>query len=237
MTQLAKSSKAINKLYIEILAHESKTICFTSPLFTEGITTIASAVAKAATAFGRKVLYCDFGNYNTSLSKQLNLEFKATQGSILEQAFDNIKYSDKDGFYIMPLPGPRPFELSLIEKEMLNDFFNKLKEQFDLIIIDCHCFNKYQPHTISTRYLSEAANATVLIVLSGVTTKEAVEETVEEMKKIGTHLIGCVMNDFKYPRLIDELYKETSRLDRYVPKFAEYLRQKMRNSVILNMEI
>ena len=234
--QPGKSSKAINKLYVEILAHDSKTVCFTSPSRNEGITTIACATAVAAATFGRKILYCDFGNYNTSLSKRLNLEFKATQGSILEQSFDNIQFIDSHGFYILPLPGPRPYEVSLIEKEPLRIFFDTLKKQYDLILIDCNSFNKYQPFTLSTRYLSEVADVTILIVLSGVTTKEAVEEAVEEMKNIGTHLLGCVMNDATSPRLVDSLCHATEYLDKYFPDLAQSLRKKLRDSVVLSID-
>jgi Mrp family chromosome partitioning ATPase len=218
------------------LAQASKTVCFTSASFQEGSTTIACATAQAAAAFGRKVLYCDFGNYNTSLSKKWHVIYQEAPDNVLDQACDSIKYVEELGFFIMPLPGPRPYDTSLIEKKDLAPFFDKLKQDYDLIIIDCNNFNKYQPYALSTRYLCEVADAAVFIILSGGVTKDNIQDTVEEMRRSGAKLIGCVMNDVNYPRLLDELCKATKHLNKFFPKFAESLRKKLRKSVVLNIE-
>lgn len=236
MINSSEIEKAINKLYIQILALKSKTICFTSASLLEGITTIASATARVASNLGRKVLYCDFGNYHTSLSAKWHVVYKEAPDHILEQAYDSIKFIPELGFYLMPLPGPRPLETCLIEKKELSLFLDKLKEEYDLIIIDCNSFNKYQPFTISTRYVCEVADATVLILLSGVVTKEIVKDTVDEMRNTGANIIGCVMNDLHYPRLVDQLYEKTYLLNAYFPDAAESIRKKLRRSILLNIE-
>lgn len=226
----------VNKLYIKILAQGSKTVSFTSATMKEGTTTIASLAAKSASSFGRKVLYCDFGNYNTSLSKKWQVIYKEAPDNVLGQAIDSISFVEELGFYVMPLPGPRPYDTSLIDKNDLSVFFEKLKKDYDLIIIDCNNFNKYQPYALSTRYLCEVADATVFVILSGGVSKDIIKDSLDEMRASGAKLMGCVMNDLNYPRLLDELCKETHYLDAYFPAFAESLRKKLRKSIILNVE-
>lgn len=237
MTDPIIQNQSINKLYVKIVDQYCKTVCFTSVGLKEGITTIASLTAKAAASYGRRVLYCDFGNYNTSLSKQLNIEIDAKEADFLELTTTNIQFIEQLGFDLMTLPGPRPLDTSLIKKERLESFFNELKEKYDLIFIDAHTYNKYQPYTLPTKMLCEVADATILIILSGEVTVSEVKETTIEMVQSGAKLLGCVMNDRDYPRLVDELCKKSTWLDKYFPKQAELIRQKLRESVLFNIEI
>lgn len=237
MTDPIIRSQSINKLYVKIIDQDCKTVCFTSVGLKEGITTIATLTAKAAASYGRKVLYCDFGNYNTSLSKELNIEIAHTDEDFLELSKNNIHFIEHFGFDLITLPGPRPLDTSLIKKERLETFFNALKKKYELIIIDAHCYNKYQPYTLPSKLLCEVVDATVLVILSGAVTVNEVKETATEMLHTGAKILGCVMNDRDYPRLVDELCKVSTRLDKYFPKKAELIRQKLRESVILNTEI
>ncbi|MFA6303651.1 MAG: hypothetical protein WC627_11060 [Legionella sp.] len=237
MTIYRKRSQSINKLYVAIIECGCQTVCFTSAELEEGLTTIASVVAQTAASYGRRVLYCDFGNYNTSLSVQLHMEIVAKEGSQLKLDPDTIRHVDELGFDLMTLPGPRPLDTSLIKQENLEVFFSELKTKYDLIIIDAHSYNKYQPYTLPTRLLCEVADATVLVILSGVVTLIEVKDTTTQMVESGVKLLGIVMNDRDYPRLLDELLKVTTRLDKYFPKLAIYIRKKLHSSVILNTEI
>lgn len=237
MTIHSKRSPAINKLYVAIIENGGQSVCFTSAELKEGITTIASELALTATSYGRRVLYCDFGNYNTSLSVQLRKEIAAKENSLLQLDLNTIRFVDELGFDLMTLPGPRPLDTSLIKKETMDVFFTELKKKYDLIIIDAHSYNKYQPYTLPARMLCEVADSTVLVVLSGEDTLAELKETTTQMVASGVKLLGIVMNDRDYPRLLDELLKETTRLDKYFPKIADLLRERLHSSVILNTEI
>lgn len=237
MTDLINRVQAINKLYVQIIEQGSNTVCFTSIGLKEGITTIATALAQTAVGYGRKVLYCDFGNYNTSLSKQLHIEISATNKDSLELDPRTIQFVPKLGCDLMTLPGPRPLDTSLIKKEVLEDFFYSLKKNYDLIIIDAHCYNKYQPFTLPSRLLCEVSDSTIVIILTGTVTLTELKQTTKDMVEAGVKLLGFVMNDRDYPRLVDELCKVSSRLDKYFPKLGALLRKKLQESVILNTEI
>lgn len=237
MTDSPLRSQSINELYVKIIETGCKTVCFTSAGFQEGITTIASALAATAAAYGRKVLYCDFGNYNTSLSKQLHIVVAAPKDNLLKLNPRTIQAADSLNFDLFSLPGPRPLDTSLVTKSTLLNFFDPLKEKYDLIVIDAHSYNKYQPHAMPVHLLCEVADATVMVILSGKVSLIEVKQATTEMTESGAKLLGFVMNDRDYPPLVDELCKATSRLDKYFPKLAAILRQRFRDSVMLNTEL
>lgn len=234
---LMQRSQSINTLYVKIIESGCKTVCFTSMEMGEGTTTIASALAQKATGYGRRVVYCDFGNNNTSLSKKLNMEIIATEDNLLRLDVDSTRLVEKLGFDLVTLPGPRPLDTSLVKKETLTVFFDELKKKYDLIIIDAHSYNKYQPHTLPPRMLCEVADATVLIILAGEVPLTEVTQATHDMVESGAKLLGFVMNDRDNPRLVDELCRATTYLDKYFPKLATLIRQKLRDSVILNIEL
>ena len=227
-------ANAIRKLYDEIMGSKSKTVCFTAATEKEGTTTIACATAEMASSLQQNVLFCDFTDYSTSLSKKFNKSFKEKIGDHLEQVYENIHFIEKYGFSI--LPPPIPLIPILMKKEVLADLFNILKKQYDLIIIDSNNFNDYGGNALSARSLCEVTDSTTLIILSGGVSEARVKETATNIARSGGKLIGCVMNDANYPRLVDELCRETSLLEKGFPRAAKTLRDWLRKSTFFNIE-
>lgn len=227
-------TNALRKLYDVIARHKSKTICFTASTANEGTTTMASATAEIAAALNQKVLFCDFTNYSNSLSKTLNLHFQETKGDHLEQIYENIHFVEKLGFYL--LPPPVSLISTLARPKIMTDLFELLKKQYDLIIIDSNSINDYSGNIFSAASLCEAADATILVILSCVVSETEVKDTAGNIVRSGGKLIGCVMNDLNYPRLVDELTRQTYRLENKFPDYAESLRKWLKKSSFFNME-
>lgn len=234
MSTNTEVTNAIRKLYDEIKGNKSSTVCFTAATEKEGTTTIACATAEMASKLQQKVLYCDYTDYSTSLSKKFNKQFKETKGDHVEQVYQNIHYIEKFGFSI--LPPPVPLVPILIHKEVVADLLTVLKKQFDLIIIDTNNFNDYSGNALSARSLCEVADSTILIILSGGVSEARVKETATNIARSGGKLIGCVMNDTNYPRLVDELCRQTDLLEKRFPNTAETLRNWLRKSTFFNIE-
>ena len=228
-----KISNEITILYEEILLHKSKSVCFTSSTSKEGTTTVACALAIAA-ALQQKVLYCDFTNYVTSLSKKFGKTFQSTNDSPLEQIFNNIYPLEKQHFDLMPLPAPLIHELMV--EGFLTALFDQLGQQYDLIIIDSNGFHRYKESSLPTSSVSSAADSTILVVLSGGVSEVEVQQTVNSIIDGGGKLIGIVMNDIQYPRVVDELCELTHYFDKFAPELSKKIREKLRASVILNTE-
>lgn len=234
MNQSPGNTNAMRKLYDVITRHKSKTVCFTATTENEGSTTIACAIAEVAANLKLKVLFCDFTNYSTSLSKKLGKQFQEVKGDHLEQIYANIHFIENKGFYL--LPPPASIVSTLMRNEILDNLFQLLKKQYDLIIIDSNSFNEYGDNTFSTRNLCEAADSTVLVILSGGVSEARVKETANNITRGGGNLIGCLMNDVNYPRLVDELCRQTNRLETRFPEFAKFLRRWLRKSPFFNIE-
>lgn len=227
-------TNALRKLYDVLTRQKIKTVCFTSSTEHEGTTTIACATAEIAAALKQKVLFCDFTNYANSLSKTFNIQFHESKGDHLEQIYENIHFMEKSGFYL--LPPPVGLVHTLTRNQVLSDLLALLKKQYDLIIIDSNSFNDYGGNIFSSVNLCEGADATVLVVLAGSVSENDVRETATNITRSGGKLTGCIMNDVNYPRLVDELSRETYRLEKKFPDFAKSLRHWLKKSSLFNIE-
>src|SRR4051812_19532839 len=128
MIKNPETKDAVNKLLDLIAHHKSRTVYFTSSVKKEGVTTIARITAEIAASHYEKILYCDFTDYNTSLSKQHNVLFEETKGDHLEQIYANIQFIEKLGFYL--LPPAIPILGTLMRHEILGGLFQLLKKQY-----------------------------------------------------------------------------------------------------------
>lgn len=235
ITKTQRLMTSLTKIYDEIVTHKSKTVCFTSSTAKEGTTTIACAVAEVAVSLNQKVLYCDFCDYTSSLSKQLKKTFHATQKDYLEQVDENIHFIETLGLFLMP--PPTALIPNLLRKGFLSTLLDHLKKDYDLIIIDSNYYNCYSEGVLSTNNLVQVADSTVLVALSGVVTEINVKRTADKIIHDGGKLIGLILNDFNYPRLPDDLIRATHHLDEKFPDTAEKIRLWIQNSDFLNTEI
>jgi cellulose biosynthesis protein BcsQ len=226
--------QSLLKMYDEITTHQYKMVCFTSTSPKEGTTTIATAFAKAVAASGLKVLYCDFTDYDSSLSKLLGKSFVEGKGKLKDVLDKNIHFIESHNFYLIPPPA---IDKHSIKKADLKQTLDQYKDQYDFIIIDSNYF-LYQPNEIlSANNLCQLADSTILIILSCGVSEEEVKEVSDKMKLKGIKLIGFVMNDLNYPKLIDEIYEASHALDAYFPTISNKLREWLTKSSILNMDI
>lgn len=225
---------SLTKIHDEISTHQSKTVCFTASTAKEGTTTIACAVAEVATSLKQKVLYCDFSDYESSLSHHFNKKFQSTPRDFLEQAYDNIHFIDSLNLYL--LPPPTPLIPNLLRKDSLSTLLDHFKKDYDLIVVDSYFYNSYIEGVLSTNHLVQACDATVLVALTGGVTEVSVKRTAEKIAHDGGKLIGLVLNDYNYPRLPDELMRASHHLDNNFPDTAEKLRAWIQSSDFLNTE-
>jgi Mrp family chromosome partitioning ATPase len=232
--KLSELNNSLIRLYDEITMQQNKAVCFTASSPQEGTTTIASGMAKAVASLGLKVLYCDFCDYDTSLSKQLNQNFVKSKGDALAQFNNNTYFIESLGFHLIP---PPVNHLTLLDNEVVTQLLEQAKEAYNLIVIDTNYFNNHSAVGKATDKLYKITDSTVLVVLSGGVTEEAVKGVVDKMHHKGIKISGIVMNDVNNPKLIDELTQASHKLDEYCPKIANKLRVWLDKSSLLKIEI
>lgn len=136
--------------------HGTRSILVTSALPQEGKTTTASALAKAATDRGIRVLLVDADMHSihplqkTKAVRAIGLS-EAVRGALQNQQDESTErlMIPSDRRDIKPLP--------LISMPVMSDVMNQLKEQHDLVIVDappvlvggdCWMLSRYVEHTV-----------------------------------------------------------------------------------------
>jgi len=92
--------------------------------------------------------------------------------------------------YIMPAGTPPPNPAELLASANMRDLILQLREQYDHIVIDT-------PPTLSVTdavVLSPRADATILVIRSGQTTKQALRRSRDILTQVNAHVAGVLLN-------------------------------------------
>lgn len=96
-----------------------------------------------------------------------------------------------DGLEIVPAGRPTPNPSELLASARLREFLGRLRERFDLIIIDSPAVLAVADATI----LSRSVDGVVLVVRAGATHRDAALRARRQLEVVGARLIGFVFND------------------------------------------
>ncbi|MFH0756019.1 MAG: polysaccharide biosynthesis tyrosine autokinase [Bacteroidota bacterium] len=178
---------------------ESPVIMITSAMPGDGKTFSAVNLASAYSLAGKKTLLVGFDMRRPTLSKCFNIEKIVGLStyligkSTLEQIIFDTGYPNLHLIPSGPIP-PNPGELSNSEK--VREMFQKLKEQYDFIVVDTAPIG-----AVSDNYFTATiADATLIMVRHGQTNKKYLEITLTEAAAYGIHGLSLLVNDFKLGR-------------------------------------
>ncbi|MEM8874437.1 MAG: polysaccharide biosynthesis tyrosine autokinase [Planctomycetota bacterium] len=171
-------------------------ILVTSPLSGDGKTTTACNLAAAIADSGRKTILLDADCRRPSVCRYLEVD--ASQGLTnvlgvespdlsLDKAIQNTSVANLDVLPCGPVPD-RP-------AEMLNgaDFcetMETLREKYDVIVVDSP---PVLPVT-DARVLSDKADATILVLRAGTSTRRSAQHAVDSLLRVNARLAGVVVN-------------------------------------------
>lgn len=173
---------------------ELKTIVVTSASMKEGKSTISANIACMFAQEGKKVLLIDGDmrkptvHYTFTLKNVYGLSNLLTKQCTIEET---MQESDVEGLTIItsgPIP-PNPAEL--IASKQMESLLDSLKEEFDYIIFDA-------PPVLSVtdaQIFSNKCDATILVINSGETQKNAIVKAKELLDLSKANIIGVVMNN------------------------------------------
>jgi capsular exopolysaccharide synthesis family protein len=92
--------------------------------------------------------------------------------------------------FILPAGTPPPNPAELLASSNMRDLIAELREQFDHIVLDT-------PPTLSVTdavVLSPRADATILVIRSGHTTKQALRRSRDILMQVNAHVAGVLLN-------------------------------------------
>lgn len=175
-----------------------KTILVTSSIPFEGKTIVASNLAGSFAQAGKKVLIMD-----CDLRKpRIHNVFETDKfPGLSDYLFTNVTLEDitrqtpLDNLYYITSGTIPPNPSELLGSVQMKQFINKLKEIYDIVIVDSPPFITVTDSEI----LYNITDGTVLVCQANKTPSEAFWKSYERLnRKKSNHLLGCVLNNFNF---------------------------------------
>jgi len=194
-SQMAESYRALRtSLLLSNLGSPPKVIMMTSALPQEGKTTTSINCAVVLAQKGVKVLLIDADLRRPSIHKTLGmgpcsgLSNVLTGSKTLEEVITRTPILPN--LWILPAGTPPPNPAELLASANMLEKLNELREQYDHIVIDT-------PPSLSVTdavVLSQRADAVVLVIRSGQTTKQALRRSRNLLAQVNAKVVGVLLN-------------------------------------------
>lgn len=194
-SQMAESYRALRtSLLLSSLGAPPKVIMITSALPQEGKTTTSINCAVVLAQKGVRVLLIDADLRRPSIHKTLGmgphsgLSNVLTGSTTLEQAI--TRTTILPNLFVLAAGTPPPNPAELLASSHMKDVLDRLREQYDHIVIDT-------PPSLSVTdavVLSPRADAVVLVIRSGQTTKHALRRSRDILTQVNARVVGVLLN-------------------------------------------
>jgi Mrp family chromosome partitioning ATPase len=234
MTDLPVNYIELESIYARTIGSGFKSIAVTSALAGEGVTTLVEALAKRVIASGRKVLVVDLNILHPEFTQRLDISVKDWQLSKNDLPLSIVNTGDCS---LLPAPIGTKSLLQLREQSLLKESLDLWLTKFDVVIIDTSPVNAVNRGNIPAEHVCAACEGVVFMVMAGATSESAIVEALKRLRCTDTRILGSVINDRLNPSLANELIRETYRLERWLPKMMDSLRNWIRHSNLLNVQI
>jgi succinoglycan biosynthesis transport protein ExoP len=194
-SQMAESYRALRtSLLLSNLGAPPKVVMVTSARPQEGKTTTSINTAIVLAQKGVRVLLVDADLRRPSVHKTLGMGPRSglsnvlTGTATLQQTVTTSPVLPN--LFILPAGSPPPNPAELLASSHMRDLLVELREQYDHIVIDT-------PPTLSVTdavVLSPRADATILVIRSGQTTKQALRRSRDILMQVNAHVAGVLLN-------------------------------------------
>jgi polysaccharide biosynthesis transport protein len=194
-SQMAESYRALRtSLLLSNLGSPPKVIMVTSALPQEGKTTTSINCAVVLAQKGVRVLLIDADLRRPSIHKTLGMGPRSglsnvlTGSSTLEQTI--TRTAILPNLFVLPAGTPPPNPAELLASTNMRDVLAQLREQYDHIVVDT-------PPSLSVTdavVLSPRADAVVLVIRSGQTSKQALRRARDILAQVNAKVVGVLLN-------------------------------------------
>jgi polysaccharide biosynthesis transport protein len=218
-SQMAESYRALRtSLLLSNLGSPPKVIMVTSALPQEGKTTTSINCAVVLAQKGVRVLLIDADLRRPSIHKTLGMGPRSglsnvlTGSTTLEQAI--ARTTVLPNLHVLPAGTPPPNPAELLASTNMRDVLAELRQQYDHIVVDT-------PPSLSVTdavVLSPRADAVVLVIRSGQTTKQALRRSRDILAQVNAKVVGVLLNAVDLSSPDYYYYYE------YQGKYAQYYR-------------
>lgn len=231
MPELPIHYAEVEAIYNQTIGAGYQTLAITSAKAGEGKTTISQAIVERAQAVGKNVLLVEMNTFNPVLSRKLRKDMAESSSG------NSIIAIEEKGYSLLPAPQNIRDVMQYRESQLLIQSIKQWQAEFDCIIFDTSALTSLNQSNIPAEIICEVSEGALLVVEAGVTPQNLIQEGIEKLKLKKVNLIGSILNDKSNPSLLNELQRETHRLNALCPKWMDKLRGKLANAVLFNIAV
>jgi capsular exopolysaccharide synthesis family protein len=187
-----------NQLRLMMTAQSFKTVMVTSAGIQEGTSTVVANLG-VYSAYGeaKKVLIIDANFYRPTMHKIFNVPNNPgfvdvlTKLATVEQAIKSVQPT----LSILPAGKTTSNPLIFLDSPKTRETLEKLKNQFDLIIIDCADLNSTQEGSLLATYVDK----TILVISENQSRRSVALRVLANLKEHKASILGAILNKRTYP--------------------------------------
>jgi capsular exopolysaccharide synthesis family protein len=180
--------------------HSPKVIVLASSLPSEGKTTIASNIAIALAEINRRVLLIDADMRRPRLHEVFDIpntwglsDLLAGRNALNDCPRETLaRETEIPNLFVLPAgPGNRSIS-NLLHSPRTGELLEHVREEFDAVLID----TPPMMQMADARVLGKMADAVILVVRSGQTTRDAAKAAAARFDEDGVFVLGTILNDW-----------------------------------------
>lgn len=191
-------AEAINQLRVNLSFTDAdmKRLVVTSSIPAEGKSTITFALWRAMAGIGKKTLYIDCDMRLSRVQEDYQMSCDDVMVGLPhylsgQSEFKDVIYkTNVTNGYMIPVSSLVNNPTILIENHRFHELMESVYELFDYIIIDTPPLGA----VADALTVCKSADASILVVGSGIAKKRMVKESVEKLRVTGKPMLGIVLN-------------------------------------------
>ena len=182
------------KTNLAFCGKDIKVITITSSVPNEGKSSVAFDLSKTMAEGGKKILMVDADLRKSVLAAKYHIQGidKGLSHYLTGQAeIEDIIYeTETEGFYLSVAGPLSPDPTSLLDSDQFQKFIDKVREDYDYVIIDAPPLGVVIDAVIIGKYCDGA----VLVIEQGVIKRKIVQDVIKQLKRGEVRILGAVLN-------------------------------------------
>ena len=182
------------KTNLAFCGKDIKVITITSSVPNEGKSSVAFDLSKTMAEGGKKILMVDADLRKSVLAAKYHIQGidKGLSHYLTGQAeIEDIIYeTETEGFYLSVAGPLSPDPTSLLDSDQFQKFIDKVREDYDYVIIDAPPLGVVIDAVIIGKYCDGA----VLVIGQGVIKRKVVQDVIKQLKRGEVRILGAVLN-------------------------------------------